>query len=163
MITFISDKFKMPRKKRLTQKVITIIVIMTLAVSWMIAWDRTKGNQIRLDKAVQLMSDKQYDESLRLYNKVLKRWPRSKLALTGKGLCELNLRQYEEALASYDKILSLDPDNLQGLQGKGMSYEKLGRLDDAIRCYQRIQELKPEVLHAKEHVARLRRLKAIIQ
>ena len=106
------------------------------------------------------MSQGHHEESHRLFEKVLRRWPRAKMALIGKGLCELYLCRYSEALESYDKILVIDPDNLQGLLGKGMSYENLGRLDDAITCFERIQKLKPNVLQADERIARIRRLKA---
>ena len=154
------DRFHKPERRRLNSRTLTVIVIGTLIVSYMIAWDRTKGNQKRLDRAVTLMSERRFDESHELFVKVLKRWPRAKLALVGKGLCELNLGQYEEALASYDRILDIEPDNLQGLQGKGMSYEKLLRYDEAIECYRRINELKPGVFGAREQIIRLTMLKS---
>lgn len=152
----------MPERRRLNRRTLTFIVIATLIVSYMIAWDRTRGNQRRLDRAVTLMSERRFEESHELFVKVLKRWPRAKLALVGKGLCELNLKRYEDALASYEMVVDIEPDNLQGLQGKGMSYEKLLRYDEAIQCYRRINELSPGVFGAREQIARLTVLKSAL-
>ena len=159
MIRDIFRRLNAPRRHRLNRYWLTFIVMLTLAASYWIAWDRTRGNQKRLDRAVMLMAGGRFEESHRMYESVLKRWPRARIALVGKGLCELNLGRYQEALESYGRILTIDPDNLQGLQGRGMSLEKLGKYDESIRCYQRIREIKPDVLMAGEQIERLRLMK----
>lgn len=160
MNTGIFRNFVLPKRRRLSRYSLAVIIVLTLIASYAIAWDRTKGNQRRLDRAVILMSQGHHEESLVLYNKVLKRWPRAKLALTGKGLCELYLGRYEDALESYNRIIIIDPSNLQGLWGKGMSYEKLGNIKEAIQCYRSIVAINPEALRAKETLERLSRLES---
>jgi len=159
MIRDIFRRLNTPHRHRLNRYWLAFIVTLTLAASYWVAWDRTKGNQKRLDRAVMLMAGGKYEESHMLYESVLKRWPRARIALVGKGLCELNLGLYQDALESYGTILAFDPDNLQGLHGKGMSLEKLGKFDESIQCYQRIRELKPNMLMAGEQIERLRLLK----
>ena len=147
----------LPQRRRLTRRSFTVIVILTLIASYAIAWDRTRGTQKRLNRAIILMSKGQHEESLKLYNRVLSRWHRSKLAWTGKGLCELNLGRYDEALESYDTLLKIDPQSLQALQGKGMSYEMLGRYDEAINCFRVIRNINPTVLETQRQIDRINR------
>ena len=151
----IFQSLKLPKKHRLSKKTLTVIIIITLIVCYKIAWEKTRGTQIRLNRAVILMSNGHHEESLILYEKVLKRWPRAKLAWTGKGICLMYLGRFEEAIASYDRNLEIDPAHLQSLNGKGVCYEKLGRYDEAIQCFKRIQDIKPGVLNAQRHIDRL--------
>jgi len=151
----IFQRFKLPKKHRLSKKTLTVIIVITLIVCYKIAWEKTRGTQIRLNRAVILMSNGHHEESLKLYEKVLKRWPRAKLAWTGKGICLMYLGRFEEAIASYESNLEIDPAHLQSLQGKGICYEKLGRYDEAIQCFKRIQDIKPNVLDAQRHIDRL--------
>ena len=148
-----------PRKRRLTKTSLSVIIVLVLVVSYMIAWDRTRGTQKRFDKAIMLMASGRYEESLKLFEKVLSRWPRAKLAWTAKGLCELNLGRYEDALVSYNKLLRIDPTFLQGLLGKGRAFEKLGRYNEAIQCFEKIVEINPDVLKAREQIDRLIRIR----
>ena len=151
------QRFTLPKRHRLTKRTLTVIIIITLLVSYKIAWEKTRGTQIRLNKAVILMSKGHHEESLILYEKVLKRWPRAKIAWTGKGICQMYLGRFEEAIASYDSNLEIDPAHLQSLKGKGICYEKLGRYNEAIQCFQRIQDIKPNVLNAQRHIDQLTR------
>lgn len=146
---------QLPGRRRLTPVALSVIIFFTLVASYLIAWDRTKGTQKRLDRAIMLSFRGHYEESLVQFDKVLSRWPRAKMAWTGKGLCLLYLGRYEEALASYEKALEIDPSYLLGLQGKGMSYDRLGRYDEAIQCFRKIQEIDPAVLDSQFHIDRI--------
>ncbi len=155
------SRIHLPKRRRLTRKSLLVIILLTLIVSFAIAWDKTIANQRRLDKAIRLLAAGKYEESLDRYNRVLFWWPHSKLALTGKGLCELNLGLYNEAVVSYSTILENDPAYVVALQGKSWGLEHLGRIDEALRCYEDIQRIKPGVLDAARQIDRLRKLNSI--
>jgi len=133
-----------------------IIILLTLVGSFAIAWDKTKGTQQRLDRAVGLMASGKFEESLKLYKRVVFWWSSSKLAWTGKGLCELNLGLFEDALASFNENLKINPEDVHSLQGKSWGLEGIGRYDEALACYIEIDRLRPGVLDAKRQIQRLK-------
>jgi len=149
-------RFVLPHRRYLTPFVLALIVTATLLGSWLVAWDRTIGNQHRLDEASQYLLNRDFESSLELYNKILSRNPRVKIAWTGKGLSLLYLGRFEEALDSYDRALKLDPDYLIGFQGKGLTYERLGRFEEALACYEAIMTLKPGTFNAADQIERVR-------
>ncbi|MCE5252139.1 tetratricopeptide repeat protein [bacterium] len=130
--------------RRLTPAVFGILLLLTLVVSYIIAWNMVRGPVKLTYRANELLIEGRIEESLKTFEKALDGNPRIKMAWSGKGLCLLYLGRYEEAITSYEKVLVLDPAYSLAWQGKGLSYENLGRYEEAIRCYDRVLDYAPD-------------------
>jgi tetratricopeptide (TPR) repeat protein len=58
-------------------------------------------------------------------------------ALTGRGLCYLDLESYPAAEASFQAALGVEPDAPGALLGLGQAYRWQGKNADAIRYYEK--------------------------
>jgi len=129
--------------RRLTLKIFGLIILGTLVLSYIIAWNIVRGPVKLTYRANELLIQGHIEESLENYEKALESNPGIKMAWSGKGLCLLNLGRYEEALSSYEKALVIDPAYTLAWQGKGLSLENLGRYEEALQCYNKVLDYAP--------------------
>lgn len=59
------------------------------------------------DDAYQLTKDKQYEQALTIYNKLIQQNNKLQLAYYNRGFCYSELKRYDKALADFNKVMSL--------------------------------------------------------
>lgn len=82
-----------------------------------------------------------YEESLAVYEQILKMNPHDAYAYSGKGAVLSDLNRFDEALAAYEKAIQLRPDNADAYIGKADVLRRLGRLEEAEKAYEKAREL----------------------
>jgi len=65
-------------------------------------------------------------------------------ALTGRGLCYLDLGQYHTAEASFQTALAVDPEAADALMGLAETYRSQQRKAEAIAQYERYLRFHPD-------------------
>ncbi len=135
-------------KKNLFSKIafglfFTVLVIITLRVSYRIALHRVIDSEHAMDKATEFLMHRRFEEALEQFEKSLKGNPRRKLAWSGKGLCLMSLGRYDEALANYNRLLKMDSSSPHAWLGKAISLENLGKYDEAIESYNKSLKILP--------------------
>jgi Tfp pilus assembly protein PilF len=65
-------------------------------------------------------------------------------ALTGRGLCYLDLGQYHTAEASFRAALQAEPGQPDAIMGLAETYRAQGNKAEALRQFQRYLELHPD-------------------
>ena len=59
------------------------------------------------DEAYRLTKDKQYEEAITIYNKLIQQNNKLQLAYYNRGYCYSELKKYNKALADFNKVMSL--------------------------------------------------------
>lgn len=102
-----------------------------------------RGPKALLAQAAKLRERGRVEEALDLYGRVADDDPENVAALTGRGLCYLDLETYPPAEASFEAALQVDPDEPDALLGLAETYRWQGRKADAIRYYERYLTAHP--------------------
>jgi tetratricopeptide (TPR) repeat protein len=121
---------------------------------------RPRGPKALLAEAERLRARGSYARALELYGRVASDDPENVAALTGRGLCYLDLSRYAPAAASFEAALKLVPAHADALLGLAEAYRAQGRDADAVRCYERYLAEHPdgeEAAVARNAIAELRR------
>ena len=103
-----------------------------------------RGPKALLAQADRLRTKGDTAGALELYGRVADEDPDNAAALTGRGLCYLDLSQYRPAAASFEAALKLSPDDADALLGVAEAYRGQGRDADALRHYERYLEKHPD-------------------
>jgi predicted Zn finger-like uncharacterized protein len=90
-----------------------------------------------LAQATKLRDRGDAARALELYGRVVELDPANVDALTGRGLCYLDLESYPPAEASFQAALGIDPDAPDALLGLAETYRWQGKTADAIRYYEK--------------------------
>jgi predicted Zn finger-like uncharacterized protein len=91
-----------------------------------------------LARAAKLREKGDTEAALDLYGEVATDEPDNVEALTGRGLCYLDLERYPPAEASFQAALQVDPRQPDALLGLAEAYRWQGKRTDAIRYYERV-------------------------
>ncbi|WP_242343108.1 tetratricopeptide repeat protein [Anaeromyxobacter terrae] len=121
---------------------------------------RPRGPKALLAEAGRLRARGDPTRALELYGRVVSDDPENVAALTGRGLCYLDLSRFAPAAASFESALKLVPSDADALLGLAEAYRAQGRDADAIRCYERYLAEHPdgeEAAVARNAIAELRR------
>jgi predicted Zn finger-like uncharacterized protein len=102
------------------------------------------GPQAWLAQAERLREQGRFEEALDLYGRVAGEDPENVEALTGRGLCYLDLERYPPAEASFEAALQVDPRDPDALLGLAETYRWQGKKADAIRYYERYLAAAPD-------------------
>jgi predicted Zn finger-like uncharacterized protein len=102
-----------------------------------------RGPKALLAQAAKLRERGRVEEALDLYGRVADDDPENVAALTGRGLCYLDLERYPPAEASFETALQVDPDEPDALLGLAETYRWQGKKADAIRYYERYLTAHP--------------------
>jgi hypothetical protein len=89
------------------------------------------------------------------YVKALQQKPNGLEALTGSGMCMLELSKYASAQSRFRSALSVDPRYEGALWGVAEAYRKQGRKDDAITALKQYLDLYPSSYKAKAALEKL--------
>ncbi len=103
-----------------------------------------KGPKALLAQAGRLRGKGSPQAALDLYGRVLENDPRNVDALTGRGLCYLDLSSYAPAEASFQAALEVEPDDADALLGLAETYRWQGKKADAISYYERYLASHPD-------------------
>ncbi len=97
-----------------------------------------------LAQAARLRAKGNAEGALDLYGRVADADPKNAVALTGRGLCYLDLSSYGPAEASFQAALAADPDQADALLGLAETYRWQGKKADAIKTYEKYLERHPD-------------------
>jgi predicted Zn finger-like uncharacterized protein len=101
------------------------------------------GPNALVAQATRLRERGEVDRALALYGRALELQPRNVAALTGRGLCYLDLETYPPAEASFEAALRVRPDDADALLGLAETYRWQGKRANAIRYYERYLAAHP--------------------
>jgi predicted Zn finger-like uncharacterized protein len=82
-------------------------------------------------------------QALAAFDKALEQKPQSIEALTGKGLCYLDLGNYQAAISWFQKALKVNPRYGEAIIGLAETYKYQGNLEEARKFYRNYLEVLP--------------------
>ena len=94
-------------------------------------------------KAVQLLNNQKYSESLVILDSILKRQPEHRLAKRSKPLALFHMGQQHEAAKLFHQLHEQDPEDLVILKHCGIAYTAIGAFDLGIRFLSRYVKSNP--------------------
>ncbi|HEY6005642.1 MAG TPA: tetratricopeptide repeat protein, partial [Anaeromyxobacter sp.] len=103
-----------------------------------------RGPKALLAQAARLREKGELEAALDLYGRVAAEDPENVEALTGRGLCYLDLERYPPAEASFQAALGIDPRQPDALLGLAETYRWQGKKTDAIRYYEKYLAANPD-------------------
>lgn len=103
-----------------------------------------RGPKALLAQAARLREKGDLEAALDLYGRVAGEDPENVEALTGRGLCYLDLERYPPAEASFQAALGIDPRQPDALLGLAETYRWQGKKTDAIRYYEKYLASNPD-------------------
>jgi Flp pilus assembly protein TadD len=103
-----------------------------------------RGPKALVAQAERLRAKGDVARALDLYGRVSSEDPENVAALTGRGLCYLDLSRYAPAAASFEAALALAPDDADALLGLAEAYRSQGRDADAVRYYEKYLAKHPD-------------------
>ncbi len=103
-----------------------------------------KGPKALLAQARKLLEKGDADGALDLYGRVADEDPENAEALTGRGLCYLDLESYGPAEASFTAALQVDPGGPDALLGLAETYRFQGKKTEAISHYEKYLARHPD-------------------
>lgn len=106
-----------------------------------------KAEQL-LVEAEDLYQQNQFEEVVKLYDKILEIKPYSELALCHQGYALLQLGEYKKALDSLDKALTIQEKNPDTWYFKGRTLENLGNFEGALHSFEKAIELNSKYYQA---------------
>ena len=95
-----------------------------------------KGPKAILARAKALLEKGDAEKALELFGKVASQDPSNVEALTGRGLCYLDLENYAPAEASFQAALQIEPGDPDAMLGLAESYRFQGKKAEAISQYE---------------------------
>jgi predicted Zn finger-like uncharacterized protein len=118
-----------------------------------------KSPKVLLAEATRLRLRGSVERALDLYGQVIAAQPQNAEALSGRGLCYLDLSSYAPAEASFRAALRMDPEQPDALLGLAETYRSQGRRADAIQFFEKYLAFHPdgdEAAVARNAIAQLR-------
>ncbi len=103
-----------------------------------------KGPKALLAQANKLRKKGNFEGALDLFGRVADDDPKNAEALTGRGLCYLDLSSYGPAEASFQAALEANPDQADALLGLAETYRWQGKKSDAITNYEKYLARHPD-------------------
>lgn len=102
-----------------------------------------KINKLLEQQANKLYKAERYEESIFIYDQILKLDSGSARIWNNKGLCLNNLDRHIEAISCYNKALNINPKHLSAWCNQGISLIKLNKYEDAFQCFCKAMEIDP--------------------
>ena len=91
----------------------------------------------------ELMSQKNYDDSLHQLDQILKEWPNLTSALQAKGVVLDLLGKHAAAVECFAEVIRVEPDSAPAHNGMGNAFNSLGLYADALGHFDTAIRLDP--------------------
>lgn len=95
------------------------------------------------DKGIDYYNSGKYDEAIKCFDKIIKKYPNYVWALHNKGIALYELGKYDESIKYYDRVLEKDPNFVDAWNSKGVSLINLEKFDEGVECYKKAIEIDP--------------------
>ena len=103
-------------------------------------------NLLKIDRNPQILrllgiiefDDKNYDESLKLFNEALKINPNYSDCFSNRGVVNFKLNNIENAISDYKKAISIDKNNYNAFFNLGNLYKDINKLDQSIENFSKV-------------------------
>lgn len=115
-----------------------IIFIFLLLVATVSCKEKQESVQDLVNKGVDLVDQKKFEEGIALYSKAIKQNPKVQLAYYNRGIAYTEIKEYNKAVADFDKILQLKNNLVKMIDSDfNPSAEGQGQVDYGNVFYQR--------------------------
>ena len=94
--------------------------------------------------AAALISEGNYEESIKYYDRILEINPEDQKALLNNGSVLIELDRFKEAIKYYDRILEINPKNVKALASKGIALSHLEKYDEALIVLNKALLIEPD-------------------
>ena len=118
--------------------------------------------EILLRQASKATDDGAPEESLKILDKLVERYPDFAEAWNRRATLYYLMRRYDAALADIEKVLELEPRHFGALAGRGMIYQKMKNYTAAMEAYREALTMNPLMEGPKEAIEELERLEQAI-
>lgn len=108
-----------------------------------------------LEKADHLYRKKQFDRSLKQYEKVLDLDNTNRKAMYRVANCNALMKNYARAMDYYDRLLTVDPQNHHVFNNLAVLYFELKEYNQALIQLQRALRIEPDFLPARKNMERV--------
>lgn len=111
-----------------------------------------------LVKGIRFYKNKEYDNAIQEFKKVLKRYPDYKEAHSILGNAYFRNQMYIEAAMAYEKVKQLDPEDITAYENLGVIYANRGEYKMAVNEWKRVLELSPQRVDIIEKIKKAQRM-----
>lgn len=94
------------------------------------------------------LGQRDYDQAIESYNKVIGMDPNLVMAYNNRGVAYIYKEQYDKAISDFNKAISLKPDDADAYDHRGNVYSRKDQYDLAIADYSKAISLKPDFAFA---------------
>ena len=125
------------------------LAVLTSSI-WTI-WYETEDyeTQILFNQGTGLLESNSYEESLNIFNSVIKQSPNFAEGWNKRATLHFLMGNYDESIKDINKTLSLEPRHFGALDGLGQIYYQRQNFNDAINAYKRLLVIIPHSSNAK--------------
>lgn len=123
-----------------------IIISLILVAITGFLWSRRSLDEIydRYDEANKLLDLGKYDESISLYDQVIKSQPNFYEAWVNRGRALAKKGNYQESLDSCQEATKINPEDFESLICQGLAYQELGKDDAALTAFNQALKVIPK-------------------
>lgn len=127
------------------------------AISWYeIALEYApKDREVMQQLAGAYADNEEYGKAIKLFTKVIAKFPYNYQAYFGRGICFDALEQFEEAILDYNRALEFNNNVVELWYAKGDTHYNLSQKYDAVDSYKKVIELDPFNFECMEDLGRL--------
>ena len=118
--------------------------------------NQTQNKKKELEKIINLLNVKKYDEVISKAKRLIKKFPYDYIFYNALGMALMNLGQFDKSLKILDKAIKLDDKNIHVLNNLGLAHTYLGNYQIANEYYKRTLEIKPDFLNVLINLANLK-------
>ena len=106
----------------------------------------------QLIKGIRFYKNKEYDEAIREFKKVIEKYPDYKEAHSILGNAYFRNKMYDEASLAYERVKQLDAQDVTAYENMGVIYANRGQYELAVSEWKRVLELNPERRDIEEKI-----------
>jgi tetratricopeptide (TPR) repeat protein len=103
---------------------------------------------IQFGRAKAAFENKDYDQAIAIYTKIIELDPENAFAYTKRGYSHYKLGEDQQAINDYNKTIELNPDYAETYALRGLAYAFLQQQEQAINDCRKALELNPDLAEA---------------
>ncbi len=136
----------------------SLCCLFSLLQSSAFARDPLSQGQSFIDRGIQFLDEKKYDDALKAFEEAIALEPQNPLSYYYAGVAYHLKGDLRKALAPLNRAIQLAPGFPHAILEIGIVLEKLGRFDNALEAYKSLTEMKDETPLVREAGDRLKKL-----